>query len=76
MYMYYPKIMSFLVWTKLSIFTESSTKMRIKSEALVARGGGGITPKPYQRDPTQLSPKEKACLSTQISLHLKWKDVV
>ena len=75
MYMYYPKIMSFLVWTKLSIFTESSTKMRIKSEALVGRGGG-ITPKPYQRDPTQLSPKEKARLSTQISLHLKWKNVV
>lgn len=41
MYMYHPKILSFLVSTKLTVFTESSSKMRFKSEALVVEGGGG-----------------------------------
>ena len=39
--MYHSKILSFRVSTKLTVFTESSSKMRFKSEALVMGGGGG-----------------------------------
>ena len=39
--MYQPKILSFRVSTKLTVFTESSSKMRFKSEALVVGGGWG-----------------------------------
>ena len=44
--MYQPKILSFRVSTKLTVFTESSSKMRFKSEALVVGGGGGGGAKP------------------------------